>query len=267
MNEYERYLNAHAAAQLYKNNHVKYSEKLITMFGNYLNKYLDYFNNNMYDKVVRDLDLRRLVCLFAKMKFRKDTAYNKKYFRLITEQSINFINTVKDNIPNEELINILTIAFLNCANNYKSIRPSFHNHVYNNICYRIYELMLPCFKSYREKEIDGLDFVDNEYVDYNKYINNAINKANIKDSMFIYDKYKSCNDVYSDDFFDFKWYNGITCNYPFTVLNSFERRIIKLYYVDNLTDPSIASIFGLHYLYIMRRRHIAENKLKLCFNK
>lgn len=268
MNNIEQYYNIHCLVQKYQSNRNKYSTDLILAFSNFLNKYLKFFKLERPNMILKNLDIKHLVCLYSHCKFVKTNLnINKTLNKNLIKASCKLIDLVNRDLEYDELVSIITIGFLSCAVNYKDIRPSFHNHVVNNICYRIYESMSVCFKSKKEVEFtDELDFIDyNNYYNYDKSLEYIKNKRSVSESLYNFIPGQKSNNVYSNDFFDTKWFNGITCTYPFTTLTPFERRIIKMYYVDNMMDKEIASVFGLHCLYIMRRRNKAIDKLKLCY--
>lgn len=262
MNTIERYYNIHCLVQRYQNDK-SLAYKIIYEFRFFLNKHLIFLLGKKKRMVDNEMDIRKLVCLYSKCKFKKTLYYlSPKYMKHLYNTCDSLFESIKD-ITQEELLSIMIIAFLKLCNSYKDTRPSFHNYVQNNFCYRFYELLVLCLRSNKLVSIDDMDFIDyTENKNYDYLFNNLINKRKINNSIYNYIENQESNDMYSDSFFDNKWINGVTCNYPFTKLTQFERRIIKLHYVDKLTDEQISNMLGLNRIYVMRRRNRALEKIE-----
>jgi predicted DNA-binding protein (UPF0251 family) len=85
----------------------------------------------------------------------------------------------------------------------------------------------------------------------------------LKDSRL---KPKICKNPFNNAIFDISWIDGYTCSKSFKTLTSFERKILKLYYIDKLKDQDIGEQCGVCRATINRRRMAAQRKLEAVIN-
>lgn len=69
-------------------------------------------------------------------------------------------------------------------------------------------------------------------------------------------------DPYEMESLNFNWTNGNTCSEIFQCLNSYERELIVMSFVQHKTDAEIASIYGCHRITIVKHKKVAVNKIK-----
>ena len=66
---------------------------------------------------------------------------------------------------------------------------------------------------------------------------------------------------------DVEWIEGTTCNEPFTVLTSLERKILVMLFAENKTQEEVAQIMGYHFSSIKRKKNDILTKLIFRLNE
>jgi len=171
----------------------------------------------------------------------------------------------------EDLYQESIIGLMKLANRYHDTeKASFHTYVDRTFHYEFFRIVkenIPKnFKVYNSLEILNFDYNDeynykpdlnNDIIETENYINDINNTDTSKN--FSAKVFKS---LFSDDYFDINWINGITPSKFFSTLNFFERKIFKLYYIEGYTDKEIGDELGFSRIVINKRRNEAKNKVK-----
>ncbi|OQY10706.1 MAG: hypothetical protein B6I28_00505 [Fusobacteriia bacterium 4572_132] len=174
-------------------------------------------------------------------------------------------------IEDEDLYQESIIGLMKLADRYHDTeKASFHTYVDRVFHYEFFRVVkenIPKnFNVYNSLEILNFDYNDkynykadsnNDIMETENYINN-INDANISKNFSA----KIFKSLFSNDYFDINWINGITPSKFFSTLNFFERKIFKLYYIEGYTDKEVGNELGFSRIVINKRRNEAKSKVK-----
>lgn len=237
MYDKSKYEKLHNAVLAYQSGNSEASNYIIDAYtkSGFFYMYIKIFTENRIDKYSR-----RMIS-FLKL-FGKGEIEKKIYeLYLVYQQS----GLTRDDIYTECIITILELA-----KKYRSNTPSFHlyiNKVFNYyLKNRIEHLLKDTYNRNAIEEIDDeLIFTEIDYV-YNE----------IADKLDYHYATRSCRIpmIKSKEIFDMNWVNGITCSDMFKSLSKLDRSIIKLYYIDKLTDERIANKLGYRSRVSINRR-------------
>lgn len=270
----EDYLKIHNLAYQFKDGDQDSGLELIELFSPFLNRYVSllfygYFNLEHYS-------IKNFIKLFINNKKARASinSYKAKNIGgyIIARNTVDKIQSFFDHLDITDIQNDIKYIFLNMAKKYNDKeKPSFHNYINKNFhfyAFRYFEKNSrdPLSRNFNQydlcidKEHDSSYDLYIEDIEYNISINQDI-KNNNKVILNI-DNSKKNENIYNDSFIDINWINGITCNEIFKVLNPFERKIIKYWYVDKNTDIEIGKMFGVIPSTISVRRSSAKKKLE-----
>lgn len=222
------------------------AEELVKHYKGFMNKYLDVVcegNINLSNKSVRSF-----VALFFSDKQAKRKVgqyYRSPYIVIQSAVSVNVIHNTFVTFDKEEIENILIQVLLEMATKYKPIdsTPRFQMYLMSSYHFRVYHSLIaltkdPLFRSVQ----DGLYFDEENILSYDE-INENIMEIRYPTLL-----------TESDTLVDDNWIAGFTTSELFSYLSPVDRKILKLSYVDKLTDAEIADIFGSCRATINRRK-------------
>lgn len=278
------YQKVHDLVYEYKAGSLNAADALLECFGKFLSNYaalikLGKYNLNYYS-------IRSFIKLFIEdpkeRKLLNSYFYNQCTSRAITSMAVNTIMNIFHESTFDDIKQDLKIIFFNMCKKYKDVRPSFHTYVDKNFHYYAYRYFE---KNIRDPIGRGSSISISTPINSSKYtkdINitfadvledtqNKVEKDHILNKITVYYDIKSSSipvvyeeindDSYSNKFLNTNWINGVTCSKAFKILTPFERSIVKLWYVDNLTDKQIGEKFGICRGSINKRRNVAKTKI------
>ena len=268
------YIELHELVLNYKHGDTKAAAAIESRYKGYLLSYVKLLLNG-YCGINDDAPIRnfyrfkKFIVLFIPNINKYANSHNCRFLAKETILGkIAFINTLFQQYSSVELYNELLVALLNMAKKYSDYeKPSFHTYVSRCFHFEAYRQLSkftkdPVASLYREEYIDE-QLVEPLYIeDKTDFIDNELDKAlmlkysptlTIKDEASVYndDSLKSENLI-----------NGITCNHPFDILTTFERRLLVDHNINNKTDQEISESYNVCRATINRRRLKAIEKIK-----
>jgi len=215
--------------------------KLIEIFMPLFNKYLKMIKEGVIN--FQDYDSRCFVGLFiSDPRIRKNLKkrYQSRQTRSEAYRALGTISYFFSQVDEEDLIHEFIVILLKLALRYE-VRKGFCAYL---IGYFRYEVARMITKT-TSNPLTGAVELDDSLL-------------NIAEQDF--DSYLETNDL------DTSWIYGSTCTEAFVDLTPLERMIIKLFYIEKITDIKIAEMTGYHRNWIgIRRRNAVkqiESKLK-----
>lgn len=236
------------------------SQRLVDAYEGYLVNFLNLLNQGEMD--FNDKPLRNFLTLFVKDPALKVKIHQWKYSRLGRMEILRLKNMVAEQFKSftrEELWNELVLVLLEMADRYKPReKTGFHNYMFKAFHYWVYRSLMRLISDPLVWNGDRNIDVNEQFALYQGQYQQpsaapeAIHDTN-KESLLAIDE--------AMDEINENWINGLTCSETFAELNPFERRILKLYYVDGLEDAEIAERLGCCRATVNRRRLKAKRKI------
>ena len=246
-----------------------------------------YVDRNGKQRYKVDSSLSSFISLFYDKKLSKEVGKSKAFSMTCTKIKSLFSKYEYGDIYNE-----LVLALLNMANKYKITKEGdlFHKkngtfHMYVQKCFHWeayaflkklikdplchYDVLQLC------DQFDKIDFSEEDNLCYQcvlpdekaqfeleEMFNNITRENSLEKTSLLTMKEDKKISAYDDECLNFNWINGITCSELFENLNSYERELIILYYVQNKTDEEIGVIYNTHRTTINKQRRKAIEKIK-----
>lgn len=278
------YQRVHDLVYEYKNGSMDAADKLLESFAKFLSNYAVLIKYGKYN--LNYYSVRSFIKLFVEdpkdRKLLNSHFYNQYAGKNVVFSTINTIMNIFHESSSEDIKQDLKIIFFNMCQKYKDVRPSFHTYIDKNFHYYAYRywektirdpigrgssvsISTP-IKSIKFVEDTNLTFADiledvQSKVENDYTLNKITVYYDIKTSSIPVAYGEESNDTYNNTFLNTNWINGITCSTAFKILTPLERKIIKLWYIDNLTDKEIGDKFGICRGSINKRRNIAKTKI------
>lgn len=232
------------------------AELLIDAFEGYLVKF---FNVIRWGKMnIQDRTLREFVKLY--MPNEHDRRHVHQYKHMPTIQSAIYRTT--ENIRSlcepydwDELWNEVVAAFLTMAKRYQSRddKPRFHTYILQAFHYQLRrQLQSLVADPIIFRMATNLRFNDN-YMETDDNTMDVQNFYDTSDQFTVDRRFNTVND---------NWVLGHTVTEEYRQFTVMERKIIKMYYIDNLSDQEIANQLGTCRATVNRRRNKAVNQLE-----
>lgn len=248
------------------------AHKLIECFKDFIHRYLFLFKHGKYN--MEHYSIKSFIKLFIDNKSVKKqiNCYKiKGTVQMAIEGVISKLNTLFANYNEHDIEQDLAIILLNMANNYKDTKPSFHTYVlrnYHYYVYRYYEKQLkdPLTASSNSKYLSSEYFTIDSQIECKSSVDDMEDVLNELECFYSVKNKKAVktksHSIYDNGFVrDINWINGITCSSIFSILTSFERKVIVMWYIDKMTDSQIANEFGVCRITINKKRAKIRNKL------
>jgi len=278
------YQRVHDLVYEYKNGSTDAADKLLDSFAKFLSNYVVLIKYGKYN--LNYYSIRSFIKLFIEdpkdRKLLNSHFYNQYAGKNVVFSTINTIMNIFHESSCEDIKQDLKIIFFNMCQKYKDVRPSFHTYIDKNFHYYAYRywektirdpigrgssvsISTP-IKSTKFIEDTTLTFADiledvQSRVENDYTLNKITVYYDIKTSSIPVAYGEENYDTYNNTFLNTNWINGITCSTAFKILTPLERKIIKLWYIDNLTDKEIGDKFGICRGSINKRRNIAKTKI------
>jgi RNA polymerase sigma factor (sigma-70 family) len=230
------------------------AEKLLKQLEPYYRKFVRLLKRGIYDP--SDLDIRLFLGLYIEDPDERKLFYSSWHTNeghKIGNSRASFLSHVCRYISYEELEQECRLIILVLADRYKKMDSSFLG--YLNTAFR-FELR----RSLEVMAMDPLIFAAQWNISYDDTeYDNPDSDFTIMDDALIFEE-----DAFTMDYTELgpTWYQGLTCSEIFKDLSPTDRKILKLYYLDGLSDQEIADRIGLTRSWINQRRREAVNMLK-----
>jgi len=237
-------------------NREKAITKLIQAFQPYLMKYFKLLRDGRIN--LKDVDSRKFIGMFvANSQIRKALSKSRLTpdAKNAAYQAAHFISANLQYTSSEDIMQELICILLTLANNYLKTRKklTFAGYVFNAFRYYLYRHLRPY-------TTDPLTYASNLIIRYND--NEYSEDENAYEDIDPYQESNYLTAPYED--LDINWIYGKTCSSIFSALSPLDRLILRMSYIDGVSDTEIAAKTGFHLNTINKRRNsaiklIAEN--------
>jgi RNA polymerase sigma factor (sigma-70 family) len=222
--------------------------QLVALFEPLFNKYIKIIRKGIID--FNDYESRHFLSLFIadpKVRLNLKRKYQSKKTREIAYRTLTLINNAYIQIFDEDLYQELVLSFLNFVSKYK-VDKSFCAYLGSTFPYEVSQIVKKVLKNP----------ISTAYIsDFSDEILDLFGKA-VEDSIDLDDRFPS-NDV---EELSNNWIYGLTCSEAFETLTPFERLILKMFYLDKISDTSIGNKVGYHRNSIRTKRKAAVEKVR-----
>jgi RNA polymerase sigma factor (sigma-70 family) len=233
----------------YQNHNPDAALELIELFNPLFNKYVKIIKTGAVD--LSDYDSRFFISMFIIDPRLRSGVRNNYYLaknRDAAYRVADFICNGCCSLSEEDLMQDFSIILLKLASGYKLKDRSFVSYTGTTFKYEVSQLIRKILGNPLTSAIpinlDNEETLDTRYIHKNDIIVDDIFPSNEIDEL------------------DNNWVYGITCNEVFCELDNFERLILKMSYVDNMSDIEISEKTGYHRNWIGIRRRTAIEKLR-----
>ena len=268
---YETYTHeqVHKLALSFQDGDSEAGVELAAAFNGFLLKYVNLVSKGSFK--MQDRALREFISLYVKNPEIRKNKHQYAKSKAVRDQlrlTAEKIQYLYSDVPKEELMQYALIGLFTLAKRYnpKNNMPSFHMyadrafhfHFHNEISVQINDpAAMHHTVSFDEHEHLMID--DESAVLFEKALRRAEHQSKVKKMNTLC--VQADQDPFDISSLDLNWINGATCGYEFNKLSPFERNIIKMYYVNNMTDEKIANHFGMVRETITRKRNAAKKKI------
>jgi RNA polymerase sigma factor (sigma-70 family) len=213
-------------------------EELLELFDPYIKKYWKIIKDGMVN--LSDKDTKRFISLFMKDEENRRLT-KKRYHSGETKSAIDLtasrLSATCRSIPAEDMMQELITIFLLIAKRYKKRRgkANFCGYLYNVYKYEVYRRIVSMTSDPLVHRID-LNESYNDLCCMNEE-EQILNEPAIYTDEIL---------MVLDEQLGNNWVRGLTCGEAFEILDPTERLILKLKYVERLTDIEIGRMMGVH---------------------
>jgi RNA polymerase sigma factor (sigma-70 family) len=239
--EYLSYEELESVVQAHRSGDSDATERLIGSFWLYIQKYVQLICFGKAD--ITDKEIRNFIGLFMPKEksstlyqFRKNAHARHDMYKAVARIESLFHHVKKDEIEHELVISLLTLA-----GRYKSHGNYFHTYVQRAFHFQIQRQLKSLL------EIRNIPYFDEAFTDEGGEFGQDIDV--VQDPHFLIEE--------SLDEINDNWVNGLTASDAFFELTRTQRRILKLYYIDEKTDEEISDLLGVCRVTVNRRRQKA----------
>ena len=259
-------VDVHEHILLYKAGDTRSLDYIIESFGAFITSYVLLIKEGRAN--MDNMPQKKLIMLFGHAESARK--YSKNLVKHITDdfqdmfdQLLDLVKFLFRKYTHEEIRHEIVICLIQMVIRYKHLEcPGFRLYIYNCFHYELFRALQALRKDpvavYDTWGDDRLELVDDPFADVGYALADeqagyefSFKKAKGNGEYLIGDRDKS---VLSDDILDINWLNGLTCGEEFGKLNPFHREILKMYFIDKMTDTAIAEYFGVVRMSIWRRR-------------
>jgi RNA polymerase sigma factor (sigma-70 family) len=282
------YQRVHELAYEFKNGDKEAGKKLLEAFSAFLNRYTSLLHHGYHD--LNHSSIRNFIRLFVDNPTKRTAIASYKHNKgagvCAAQETVEKIRSYFDCLTKEDVQQEIYTIFLTMVTKYKDVKPSFQNHIEKNFhfyAFRHFEKLardplnrrlmfseytvLPCNIEEGYTKVDFLTLMADPQatLDIEQKESDIELEQNLEKSNVIAINNMDCEEtvsIYDDNFLDANWINGITCAKVFKNLTPFERKILKMWYVEKKTDSEIAEIFGVCRGTINNKRAKIKGKLQ-----
>jgi RNA polymerase sigma factor (sigma-70 family) len=228
------------------------SQRLIDAFEGYIVKF---YNLIRWGRVaIADRDIREFLKLYMKSEYSRKHIHKYSHMATIRQDIYSIAESIKNLLKtyeNEELMNEIYTAFLTMATRYKSPdgKPRFHDYILKAFHYQLRRQLQILVE-------DPIVFNTVQNINFHEDHNNLDHYEDTAACYTIEDDMEEFND---------NWILGYTSDENYKNLSVMERKIIKMYYLDEMSDQEIADGLGICRATVNRRRNKAVKNLEDVF--
>lgn len=248
----EQHSHIDSLVKMYQDGDKQAAEELIERFNPYLMKFFNILRKGVID--LSDYDSRKFISLFVINKeVRRVIVYNRqsnntRHIAYVTTSRVanSFVTT-----DSEEIYSILVCVLLTLANRFVKKRVNFAGYVFNAYKFELYRTITPhTTDPLTYATTSTISYCDTEYIDNSDFTDDpAVNAEEL-------------HIVNEDMDIDYNWIHGLTCSEAFSRLTTFDRVLLKLSYVDGMSDQEISNLTGYHRVSITRKRLAIKKALQ-----
>jgi RNA polymerase sigma factor (sigma-70 family) len=229
--------------------------ELIDAFQPYLNKYFRILRDGNIN--INDKDSRKFIYMFIPDPAIRQALIRRKFTSEVKRaayQAAGLLAASFETTPSEDIQQELIRILLTLADRYlkRRKRNSFAGYVCNAFRYELQ-------RSVEKHTTDPLTYARTIIIRYNdeEYVDDMTDFAQAAD-MSYEDEYLAI----PDEELDTNWIYGRTCSEIFEELSPLDRMILRMYYIEGMSDSEIADTTGYHINTIHNRRHGAIESIR-----
>lgn len=243
-------------------------EKLIEAFNGVFLNLTNLIKTGEFD--IRNKIVRNFISLFIKDKSKRARVHAYHRFKIMPaymRTTATMIKTRFESLSYEDVYNECILCLLEMLDRYESYdgKPRFHLYVSKAFHYKLFSRL----RNYTKDPVEANKELNIPLDELEKFTDYEISHDNglFREFKRYYETY--ANDIVDEiednnqaDLIDEQWIFGVTCSEVFECLTPTERYILKLKYIDKLTDVEIAEKLNITKTMASKKRRQAENKLK-----
>jgi RNA polymerase sigma factor (sigma-70 family) len=236
------------------------SQRLIDAFEGYIVKF---YNLIRWGRVaIADRDVREFLKLYMKNEYTRKHIHQYYHMAAVRHEIYSVAESIKNLLKtyeNEELKNEIYTAFLTMANRYKSPdgKPRFHDYILKAFHYQLRRQLQTLVEDPVVFNIvQNINFHEEYGYDFHDDMSTIDGYQDMTATYTIEEKMEEFND---------NWILGYTADENYKNLSVMERKIIKMYYLDEMSDQDIADGLGICRATVNRRRNKAVKTLSVVF--
>lgn len=263
---FDDYQRIHNLVMEYQAGAPQSADKLIEAFNGFLWRFVNYIHQGVFS--IDNYCLRKFVSLFiADENVRKRVAQYR--FRPVVQEYLynlaRRVNVLFSQYTEEEIRQEAICTLLTMAKKYKDTqKPSFHNYVEKCFHFEAFRglkgmIIDPITRLPQDEYIDNLIIDASVERDFNDFLVEIDYERSLKGATIPVEQVKSS--PFDLDSLNTNWNNGVTCGDAFKNLSPFERSILVMHYIEDLTDTEIGEQYGLCRATINRKRLTAKAKI------
>lgn len=240
------------------------SAQLIDAFEGYIVKF---YNVIRWGRVaIDDRDIREFIKLYMKNEYCRKHIHQYKRMPLVQQEIHNVSESIRqlcDPYDDDELMNEAIVALMTMAKRYQSPdgNPRFHSYVLQAFHFQLRrQLQTLVSDPIVFKMANNINFRD-EYYDNDSDLDSGYDVDSFAD------KTPTFTIDHSLDSVNDNWILGTTSSEEYRQLSIMERKILKLYYLDNKSDHEIAEELGTCRATVNRRRNKVKGILEETFRE
>jgi RNA polymerase sigma factor (sigma-70 family) len=231
------------------------SERLIDAYEGYLVNFLQLLNQGELN--TKYVPMVRFLTLFVKDRETRKRILRWKYSASGRTELLAVKAMVRNQFKNfsrDEIWSELVIILLNLATRYRKRddKSGFHNYMYRAYHFWVYREIMKLIS-------DPLVWNQDKLAGINE-LGSLDQEVTFDEAGFIEREGHMAVDLALDEINE-NWVGGLTCSDRFAELSTFERRVLQMYYVDDMEDAEIAAHLGCCRATVNRRRLKAKEKL------
>jgi DNA-directed RNA polymerase specialized sigma24 family protein len=232
------------------------AEQLMNSFEGYLMKYYNVIRKGKVDMTQRYI--REFVKLYMKNEYCRRHIHQFGRMPIVKKEIYSVTDSIKklcEPYSDDELWNELYVALLTMAKRYQSPdgKPRFHHYILRAFHYQLRrQLQTLVSDPIVFKMASNVLYFDEDHEDDGYVTFDADSMEDQTPTFTIEEEMDGIND---------NWILGLTTEPEYSEFTIMERKIIKLYYVDELSDQAIADQLGVCRATINRRRNRVKDSL------
>lgn len=236
------------------NNDPDAAQALLDAFEGYMAKY---YNVIRHGKVaIHDRDIREFIKLYMKNEYCRRHIHQYRRMPVVQQEIYSVADSIRklcQPYSDDELMNEIYVAFLTMAKRYQSPdgKPRFHSYILRAFHYQLRrQLQTLVSDPIVFKMASNVKYLDDQW-EGDDYSYGRFDAEGFEDKRPTF-TIESSLDAINDN-----WVLGYTTGQEYRDLSIMERKILKMYYIDDMSDQEIADQLGTCRATVNRRRNKA----------